>query len=280
MQRFLLVKYGRNPYNVCERGYQMSLFFRLPEWACFIATILILQFFHEVGFRIGTIRRLRPGENPETAAGAISGITIGLLAFILAFTLNGASNNHDLRKDLLIKEANTIRTIYQSSMQMSEPYQTKVRGLLREYLEIRLKMHGFKINELRQLIGRAKNIQTELWSIALAVQKKEPATPMVASFTESLGHLFDLNTERINAITQGRISSLIWIVLYLLTIITMAMVGYRIGLHGIRSTFMELCLILSFALVLSVVIALDRPNGIMSTNMRPLSTVLKMIQAG
>lgn len=258
----------------------MVIFSRLPEWICFIATLVLLQFSHEVGFKIGTIRRLKPGENPETAAGALSGITIGLLAFMLAFTFNGASNNHDLRKDLFVQEANTVRAMYQSSLQMPEPYQIKVRNLLQEYLDLRIKMSGANTANLKQSVERLKKLQGELWSINLELQKKETSTPMSGLFMESLNKLFDLNTERVSAVTQGRIPSIIWTVLYLLTIITIVMVGYRIGLHGIRSTFMELCLIVSFSLILSLIIVLDRPNGVMRPNTRPLSAILNMVSTG
>ena len=258
----------------------MTLFSILPEWTCFLMTLIFVQFSHETGFRVGTIRRLKPGENPETAAGTISGIMIGLLAFILAFTFNGASNNHDQRKDLLIQEANAVRTTYQRSMQLPDPYRAKVRDLLREYVDIRLKMRGLRIADLKPLISRTMAIQSDLWSLVIDLHKKEPNTPMIGIFTESVNEVFDLNVKRFNAVTQGRISAVIWSVLYLLTFITMAMMGYRIGLNGIRSTFMELSLTLAFSSVLVLIIALDRPNGIMRIDPKPLGNVLKMLSAG
>lgn len=255
----------------------MTMFYRFPEWACFITTLVFVLISHEVGFRLGTRRKLKAGENPETAAGTISGVTIGLLAFILAFMFNGASNNHDFRKDTLGDEASTIRAVYQQSMQMPNTYRTNVRNLLREYVTIRLNMGQRQKTNFKQTFVRMKVIQQDLWSIALELQTKEPNTPMLGLFTESLNHLFDLNAKRSNAFIQGRISLLIWIVLYLLTFITMAMVGYRIGLSGIRSTFMELTLALAFSSVLILIIALDRPNGMLRLNPKPLVDVSKML---
>ena len=257
----------------------MTLFYRLPEWACFIATLIFVQLSHEIGFRIGTIRRLKSGENPETAAGTISGVAIGLLAFMLAFTFNGASNNHDLRKDLLIDEANIVRTAYQRSMQLPDPYRANVHDLLQEYVDIRLNMRQLRRANFKQAFGRMQVIQHDLWSTVLELQKKEPNTPMLGLFTESLNELFNLNAKRSNAFIQGRISIIIWIVLYLLTFITMAMMGYRIGLHGMRSTFMELTLALAFSSVLILIITLDRPNGMLKIDPRPLADVLKMLSS-
>jgi len=257
----------------------MTIFYRLPEWACFVATLIFVQLSHEVGFRIGTIRRLKPGENPETAAGTISSVAIGLLAFMLAFTFNGASNNHDLRRDLILDEANTVRTVYQRSMQLPDPYRANVHDLLREYADIRLNTRQLGRANFKQAFSRMQVIQHDLWSTALEVQKKEPNTPMLGLFTESLNELSNLNAKRSNAFLQGRISIIIWVVLYFLTFITMAMVGYRIGLHGIRSTFMEVSLALAFSAVLLLIITLDRPNGMLKIDPRPLADVLKMISS-
>lgn len=255
----------------------MMSFYRLPEWACFIATLIFVQFSHEIGFRIGAWRRLKPGENPETAAGTISGIMIGLLAFILAFTFNGASNNHDIRKDLMIAEANAVRTTYQRSMQLPDPYRANVRELLREYVDIRLKVRQLRMVGLKSALNRIRTIQNDLWSIALELQKKEPNAPMIVLFTQSLNEVFDLHVKRYSAILQGRIATMIWVVLYLLTFITMAMMGYRIGLNGIRSTFMELSLALAFSSILVLIIALDRPSGMLRIDPKALEDVLKML---
>lgn len=258
----------------------MTIFSRLPEWVCFIATLIFVQFSHEVGFRIGTGRRLKPGDNPETAAGAISGTVIGLLAFMLAFTFNGASSHHDLRKDLIIEEANAVRTTYQLSIQLPDPYRAKVRDLLQEYVDIRLKARGLRRADLSLALARTLAIQSDLWSVVLTLQQKEPNAPMLGFFTQSLNEVFDLHVKRVNAVFQSRISMVVWGVLYFLTFITMAMMGYRIGLSGLRSTFMEITLALAFSSVLIVIISLDRPNGLMRIDPKSLVDVLSMIRAG
>ncbi len=258
----------------------MMIFYRLPEWACFVLTLIFIQLSHEAGFRIGTRRRLKPGENPETAAGTISGIMIGLLAFLLAFTFNGASNNHDLRRDLIVEEANAVRTAYQRSMLLTDPDRIQVRDLLREYVDIRLKIRQLRGNDMKQAFERVMAIQRDLWSIALETQKKEPNAPMITLFTQSLNDVFDLHVKRFSAVLQGRISIIIWIILYLLMFITMAMIGYRIGLHGVRSAFMDLTLTVAFASVLLLIIALDRTDGMLRIDPRPLVNVLNMISSG
>lgn len=256
------------------------MFLQLPEWFCFAVTVLFVLLSYEVGYKLGTKRRLRPGENPDSAAGALSGTTLGLLAFMLAFSFNGASSHHDLRKKLLIDEANAIRTAYQQSVALPEPYRAEVHGLLQEYLNLRVNALNFSPEELRKALVRTKTIQDELWSTAVTLQQKERGVPLADKFTESLSNIFDLHVGRIEAAFHSRIPGIIWIVLFSLTSMTMSMMGYRVGLSGVRSIFIEVSTALAFSSVLIVIIALDQPLSMLRINSAPLANVLNMIRDG
>ncbi len=256
------------------------MFLQLPEWLCFAATVIFVLFSYEVGYKLGIKRKLRPGENPDSAAGALSGTTLGLLAFMLAFSFNGASSHHDLRKNLLIDEANTIRTAYQQSAALPEPYRAEVRNLLEEYLDIRTTALNLSPEELQKALIRTKVIQNDLWATAVTLQQKDNDAPLADKFTESLSKIFDLHTNRVEAAFHGRIPGIIWIVLFSLTTITMSMMGYRVGLSGVRSIFIEISTALAFSAVLIVIIALDQPLSMLKIDPSPLADVLNMIRAG
>jgi hypothetical protein len=256
------------------------MFLQLSEWLCFSVTMIFVLCSYEIGYKFGTRRRLRPGENPDSAAGALSGTTLGLLAFMLAFSFNGASSHHDLRKKLIIDEANAIRTAYQQSTVMPEPYRAGISKLLLEYLDIRVHAMDLSPEELAKALVRTKAIQNELWSTAVTLQQREPNVPVAGKFSESLTRIFDLHFSRVDAAFHTRIPGIIWIVLFLLTFITMAMMGYRIGLSGVRSIFIEVGTALAFSSVLVLIIALDQPTSILKVNLTPQIDVLNMIRAG
>jgi hypothetical protein len=256
------------------------MFFNLPEGVSFAVTVLFVLLSYEIGYKFGTRRRLRPGENPDSAAGALSGTTLGLLAFMLAFSFNGASSHHDLRKKLLIDEANAIRTAYQQSAALPESYRAGVSSLLEEYLDIRVNVMNSNPEELKKAFARTKAIQNELWSIAVRLQQKEADAPMAGKFTESLSKIFDLHVHRVEAAFHSRIPGIIWAVLFSLTFITMSMMGYRIGLSGARSVFVEIATALAFSSVLVLIIALDQPASMLRINSAPLADVLSMIRSG
>jgi hypothetical protein len=65
------------------------------------------------------------------------GATLGLLAFILAFTFGLAAARFDTRRQLLLDEANAIGTTYLRAGMLPERGQ-QVRDLLRHYVAARL----------------------------------------------------------------------------------------------------------------------------------------------
>jgi len=251
----------------------------LPEWLCLIVTLIFVLLSQEVGYRFGTRRRLRPGDNPVEAAGTMAGTAIGLLAFMLAFTFNGAASNHHARKDLVIEEANAVRTAYLQSMALPAPYRAGVRDLLREYLDIRVNALQFNKVELQKALKRTATIQGELWSVALALQQKASDAPMVGPFTDSLQKIFDLHVQRFETALQSHIHPIIWIVLYMLTFFAMAMIGYRIGLAGPRSAFVAISMAMAFSAILLLIVTLDRPIGMIKISQKPLADVLTTLSA-
>lgn len=223
---------------------------------------------------------MRPEGNPEEAAGTMTGTATVMLAFLLAFAFNGAANHNQIRKDLVIEEANAIRTTYQQSMGLPDPYRARVRELLREYVEIRANLGKPATMGLDQAMKRTLAIQDDLWSEALILQKSVTNSPMVGPYTQSLNKVFDLHTQRFNAAFRTRIPLVIWSVLYLLAFITMSIIGYKVGLSGERSTFIEIGIALAFSMVFFLISSLDRTTGILSASQQPMLDVLRMIIAG
>jgi hypothetical protein len=260
----------------------MGFIATLPEWVYLILTLMFVLVSYEVGFKFGLKRKLKPGENPDAAAGALSGTTLGLLAFILAFTFNGASADFSVRKDLLIQEANAIRSAYQQSLVLPDPYRDKTRELLREYTDIRVNASKtFGSENIKQSLDRTMAIQAEMWSTALNFQQKNASDRSIADpLKDALVKIADLHVERFHAVFQSRINIVIWGVLFLLTFLTMSMMGYRVGLTGVRSAFVEVFTALAFSSVLILIISLDRPNGMLKINQAPMIEVLHMLSVG
>src|SRR5262252_1083210 len=109
----------------------------LPLWALFIVLLFIVLLSVEFGYRLGKYRRSRHEQEKEAPLGTMVGATLGLLAFILAFTFGLAAARFDARRQALLDEANAIGTTYLRAGMLPEQGE-QIRGLLRDYVRTRL----------------------------------------------------------------------------------------------------------------------------------------------
>ena len=80
------------------------------EWAfaCFVAAVLLGL--AEFGFRVGLRLFKARDEARRSQIGGVQGAVLGLLGRLLGFTFSMAVNRYELRRDMVLKEANAIGT--------------------------------------------------------------------------------------------------------------------------------------------------------------------------
>ena len=106
-------------------------------------------------------------EGEKTPASAIMGSTLGLLAFMLAFTFGMSGSRFDARKQLVLDEASAVLRAHQRAQFLPEPQRSECSRLLRDYVELRLGGATRKsLSEVQQLVTRSEGIQDALWKEA------------------------------------------------------------------------------------------------------------------
>src|SRR5271165_4059660 len=98
----------------------------LPIWGVFLATVAVVLLAVEGGFRLGQYRRRRSEQEDRPPVGEMVAATLALLAFMLAFTFGLAASRFDVRRGLVIDEANAIGTTYLRAGLLPEPYRGEV----------------------------------------------------------------------------------------------------------------------------------------------------------
>jgi hypothetical protein len=241
----------------------------IPLWAVFIGTVVITLVSIRVGFRAGVYRRQR-AEEAEGPVGSVVGAMLGLLAFILAFTFGIASSRFDTRKHLVLEEVNAIETAYLRAGLLPEPQRSESRRLLRRYVEIRAEFSKDPV-KLAQGLAEAETLQAQLWSIATLLARADLNSDIGALYIESLNRLIDLHTARVTISLQYRIPVAVWIVLVLVTMLSMGGVGYQFGVVGRTGFLIHLVLALTFSAVVFVIADLDRPlHGLLQVSQQPM----------
>jgi hypothetical protein len=199
----------------------------------------------------------------------VVGGTLGLLAFLLAFTFGMAASRFDTRRQLLLDEVNALGTCYLRADLVPDPERVEIRKRLREYVHLRADTVK-RLQTLPQALARSETLQDELWSQAVLVAKKDSNSEMRALFVDSLNAVIDFHTKRV-VVSQYHIPDAIWLALYGVSMLSMAGVGYQFGLAGARDFAISFCLALAFSIVISLIVDLDRVyEGTLQVSQQPM----------
>ncbi|RZI40758.1 DUF4239 domain-containing protein [Herbaspirillum sp. HC18] len=238
----------------------------LPLWGLFVAIFLLSLLSEEAGFVLGKYRRGRPHEK-EPPVNTMVGATLGLLAFILAFTFGLAATRFDARRQLLLDEANAIGTTYLRAGMLPER-RDAIRALLRDYVDTRL--NAVETGRIVEGIRRSENLQNQLWEHAVAVAEKNPDSVIVGLFIQALNDVFDIHSNRVTA-ARNRIPVAIWGALLGISVLSFAAMGYHAGLVGISRSLAVIAVAFTFSAVIWLIADLDRPReGSLRISQQPL----------
>lgn len=230
----------------------------LPLWGLFAATVAVVFLAVECGYRVGKFRRQGSEPEKESPVGAMVGATLGLLAFMLAFTFGLAASRFDDRRQIVVEEANAIGTCYLRAEMLAEPQRSEIRKQLHDYVDVRLE--AIDVEKLQQAIAKSSELHNQLWSLAVAVAQQDTHSIVTGLFIESLNEVIDLHSKRLMVAVRNRIPGTIWLTLYLVAVLAMAEIGYHEGLTSTRRSLAAPALVLTFSMVMSLIADLDRPQ--------------------
>jgi hypothetical protein len=167
-----------------------------------------------------------------------------LLGLIIGFSFSMATNRYDLRKNYEEAEANAIGTEYLRAELLAAGEATKVRALLKEYLEQRIAFYQtHERQELERINARTAQLQTELWSGLRTPALAQP-TPVLAQVVSGMNDV--LNSQGYTqAAWWNRIPLGAWLLLGVVAACANLLVGY-----GMRSTEAGLVRLLALPVVL------------------------------
>jgi hypothetical protein len=250
----------------------------LPLWALLVATLVVALLSFEGGFWVGRRWSQRSEQEQEIVVRGLVGGMLGLEAFMLAFTFGAAAAHFDARRQAVLDEANTIRTAYLRADFLPEPHRAEIRNLLREYVDIRLE--GVRSGKIEQAIARSEELHDQLWLQATASREKTTSPAFAVQFIQSLNEIFALHSRRVIAGLEFRIPNIIWIVLYAITALAAASIGYHSGLTGRNRPLVAMAIILAFSAVILLIEDLDRPlNGFLEVSQQALVDLQRKMNA-
>jgi hypothetical protein len=247
-----------------------------PMLALFVATMIVVLLSYEGGFRAGKWRSRRPEREQEVVVRSMVGTMLGLLTFILAFTVWLAATHFDAARQAFLNEANAIRTAFLRADLLPEPHRTEIRNLLREYVDVRLE--GLRSGKIEQAIARSEELQGRLCSQAIAAREKTSSPIFTGYFIQSLNDVIALHIRRLTVGREFRIPNAIWIVLFVIMPLATASVGCHGGLTGASRPLVAVAFVLTISVVMTLIADLDTPRkGTLRISQQALDDVRRMM---
>jgi len=176
----------------------------------------------------------------------------------------------DLRKQLVLDEANAIATTGLRAGLLPQAQPIQARELLLQYVAARQAYSRASLGqqELTTAIDRTKS-QTSLWQIAQESARQNP-TAITGLFVSSLNEMIDLSEKRLAAL-ENRIPPTIWLMLWLIAFLTCFTFGYW---QRRRFWLVAVVIPLMIAIVMGLIADLDSPrSGFLRVDLRSLERV-------
>jgi len=205
----------------------------------------------------------------------LQGAALTLLGLLIAFSFSLAAGRYEQRKTLEEREANAIGMEYARAALLPAADATKVRQLLRAYLQERIDFYTYGEVRRREITQQTSKLQDELWA-AVLVPAATTVTPMVALAVAGMNDV--LNAQGYTqAAWWNRLPGSAWALLVAIALCSSFLVGY-----GSRSFAKAVHLGIIFPMFIAVALAfiadIDSPrHGIMRVepeNLRSLAASL------
>jgi len=165
----------------------------------------------ELGFRLGSKVQGKTSADTKSQISTVAAAVLGVLALLLGFTMSMAVSRFDVRKQLLLGEANAINTSLLRAQLLPAPEGPEIASLLRQYVNVRIQYGtaGNDLARLESLKTQTAHLQKEFWTRAVAQQ--DPNEVKAGSLVHSLNEAIDLERARWMALQNHVPESVIYV---------------------------------------------------------------------
>jgi hypothetical protein len=213
----------------------------------------------EVGRRLAHRRAARDPEGTWHGVGVVDGAIFALLGLIVAFTFSGAVSRFDVRRNLVVEEANAIGTAYLRLDLLPADSRAALRESFRRYVESRIRSYRLlpDIEAAKAELAKSKMLQQEIWSRALAASRSSQSATMLV--VPSLNQMFDIAATRTTS-TLFHPPVIVFALLFALALLASVLVGYEMAKARSRGWLHTIVFAAVAALAVYVILDLEFPR--------------------
>ena len=133
--------------------------------------------------------------------------------------------------------------------------------------------------KINQAISHSQQILDSLWSYTEALAQQDRSSEAYALYTSAINDFINSHHQRITLALEYRIPAAILWILFIVVFLSMLAFGYHSGLTGKGSFKINLLLATTFAIVMFLIFALDRPEtGLTPISQKPMHTLQRQLK--
>jgi hypothetical protein len=215
-----------------------------------------------VGRWIGARRLAKDPEGARAGLGAVEAAIFGLMGLLFAFSFSGAAGRFDIRRHLILEEANAIGTAWLRLDMLPTDHQPVLRETFRRYLDSRLAAYRklrVDIRASEEEVARATAIQGEIWTQAVAACRAPGGQPAIMLVLPALNQMFDIAAARTMA-AKTHPPTIILTMLGVLPLASALLAGYAMAGSKAPSWIHMLVFALILAGTVYVILDLEFPR--------------------
>lgn len=237
---------------------------------------------NELGFRLGLSQRRDETESSRAVSNALKGSIVGLVAFLLGFTFSMTTSRHDLRRKVVLDEANSIGTCHLRAGLVAEPEKTIIRKALREYVDARLEYFdkGLDPAEVRRAGKHMDRSLRVVWTAVEEVSRKQPEMLRTSQLVPATNDVIDQGGVRSWAV-GNHIPAPVMALLMLCVVVSCTLLGHSSGQSGRRHAGLWSAFNILLAMLFFLVLDFDRPRrGLIQVDHTPLLDLKESLDQG
>jgi hypothetical protein len=231
--------------------------------AFFISSLILLNYGRRLGLKYLQQKRA------DSMAGlpAVEGAVFALIGLLVAFTVSGALQRFDERRQLVLQEANAASTAHDRLGLFEEHVAHGLRANLREYVAARIELyrmpHDFSLLEGNEVWSREQQqkiakLKVGLWDGTLAACTTD-FRPACTLNVPALSNLFDLARLRVGA-AEKHPPHILFVMLFGLGLGASLLAGFGMAAAKARSWIHMVTFAATLAVTLYVVTELEFPR--------------------
>jgi hypothetical protein len=209
----------------------------------------------------------------EPMPGQVLAGTLGLLGLLLAFTFSLTLNRYDLRRDMLVNEANAIGTALIRAELLAPSAQGELIGKLEAYAQLRLRF-GLADFRAKEKLAADSALQRQALAAAAVTAALSLPPPLGVSLLASINEVIDTGSAR-EAALKAHAPQRVLLMLFLVTAAAAFVLGFDQSTNRRRFWPAHMMLFVLLTAVVYTILDLDSPRrGAITISQAPMEDLV------